>query len=337
MSTCNTAKTRGGDPSERVGKAPGVVYSCGMLACPRCRSALALEAESETECPGCGERYHKDRYGYWVLTVDPKFKQLETTTADYACCQETAGVRVYGDFLKPIIERSGAKRILDVGCGQGAALASMLNDGLDAYGVDLPSLARYWDGTGNDRSRFIASSALELPFADDSFDLVFSFGVIEHIGTVSGHSTLAPGYEEQRQRYVSELLRVIRPGGQILLSCPNKRFPIDIQHGALDRDAKPTLMRRIRQFIYGKTGMNFHPVLGEYHLLSYGEVRKLAALTGRHTSFEPVPLKGYFGFGGFRQGYFRWIKDLVEFYVTWIPHSLRTSFLNPYLLVRLTK
>ena len=313
------------------------MYVSAMFVCPRCKSALTLPADAHVGCANCRERFEKDPQGYWLLTADPQLKQLETTTDDYATTQETSGLRVYESFLKPIIERSGAKKILDVGCGQGAAIAGMVRDGRDAYGVDLPTVTRYWAAAGNDRGRFFASSATDLPFADASFDLVFSFGVIEHIGTVNGHIALAPDYREKRLRYASELLRVVRPGGQLLVACPNKRFPIDIQHGALDGVVKPTLSRRIRDKVFRKTKLNFHRTFGENHLLSYGEVRKMFAATGKLASFEPLSLKGYFGFAAFNRGHMKWIKKAVDLYATGLPAPLRASFLNPYMLVRITR
>jgi SAM-dependent methyltransferase len=308
-----------------------------MFVCPRCKSSLDLGAEAHVQCASCGERYDKDRYGYWVLVADPQLKQLETTTDDYATTQETSGARVYDAFLKPLIELSGAKCILDVGCGQGSAIAAMGKEGRDAYGIDLPTVTRYWDASGNDRGHFFASSATDLPFADESFDFVYSFGVIEHIGTVNGHIAMADDYRQKRLRYASELMRVVRPGGQLLLACPNKRFPLDIQHGALDGVIEPTLSRRLREAVFRKTRVNVHPIFGEQHLLSYGEVREMFAATGKLKTFEPLSLQGYFGFAGFNRGVLKWVKKGVELYATNLPAALRSSFLNPYMLVRVTR
>jgi SAM-dependent methyltransferase len=63
----------------------------------------------------------------------------------------------------------------------------------------------------------IAQAAGErLPFAANTFDLVFSNEVIEHV--------------ENDALYAAEMVRVVKPGGRILLFCPNRWYPVE-QHG----------------------------------------------------------------------------------------------------------
>ena len=62
--------------------------------------------------------------------------------------------------------------------------------------------------------RYVQGNALELPFDDGAFDVVFSNAVIEHVG----------GRDEQR-RFVSEALRV---GRSVFLTTPNRRFPLEV-------------------------------------------------------------------------------------------------------------
>ena len=132
-------------------------------------------------------------------------------------------------------------------------------------------------------------------------------------------------------------MRVTKPGGRFSSPAPTSGFPLDIQHGAVDEHVKPTPMVRLRQAVFLRTRVNIHPVFGKHHLLAYPEVRKLFAATGKLKSFEAMSLKGYFGFAAFGRGYFRWIKRLVNLYATSLPSPLRASFLNPYMLVRITR
>jgi SAM-dependent methyltransferase len=63
-------------------------------------------------------------------------------------------------------------------------------------------------------ARYVQGDALDLPFEDGSFDIVFSNAVIEHVG----------GEEEQR-RFVAESLRV---GRRAFITTPNRWFPIEV-------------------------------------------------------------------------------------------------------------
>jgi SAM-dependent methyltransferase len=61
---------------------------------------------------------------------------------------------------------------------------------------------------------YVRGDALELPFEDRSFDVVFSNAVIEHVG----------GADEQR-RFVAEALRV---APRAFVTTPNRWFPIEV-------------------------------------------------------------------------------------------------------------
>jgi len=110
-------------------------------------------------------------------------------------------------------------RVLEVGGGR-SGLTSMLYPGAQVVSVDLePS---FGSAAGNRRPGqvFLAADATRLPFADDAFDAVTYFDVLEHI--VEDHLA------------VQEALRVIAPGGSVLVTSPNEhwRFPY---HRALRR------------------------------------------------------------------------------------------------------
>ena len=62
--------------------------------------------------------------------------------------------------------------------------------------------------------RYVQGDALELPFEDGAFDVVFSNAVIEHVG----------GREQQR-RFVEESLRVAR---RAFITTPNRWFPVEV-------------------------------------------------------------------------------------------------------------
>lgn len=133
----------------------------------------------------------------------------------------------------------------------------LIEEGYNAYGIDLPVLSKFWVQAGNDPQHFFCCEATHLPFADSFFDVVYSLDVIEHIGTETGHCTLSDNYWEVRQQYVDEILRVTKSGGRVIIAAPNKSFPINIQNGPRDNLSPKN---GIRSYICERTRMNIHPI-----------------------------------------------------------------------------
>jgi SAM-dependent methyltransferase len=295
------------------------------LVCVCCGSALS----ATLICNSCSHVYGRNQYGYVEMLKE--FFNHAVAGENYIGNQEHGGVRVFQEYLLPLLARDAAKTVLDVGCGMGQGIRQLGLSGSQAYGIDLPSYSPFWAQAGVDPARFMCADACNLPFSDDFFDVVYSLGVIEHIGTVLGHCTLRPDYWEKRKAYAQELLRVTKEGGRIIIACPNKTFPVDVQHGPTDALSPKAALR---SFICEKTGLNFHKTWGKHHLLSYAETRRLFH-AGK--SFKALPLKGYFGFGKFEQGWLKPFAALAKWYVNSLPEGLRDSPLNPYMLMEIRK
>ena len=104
------------------------------------------------------------------------------------------------------------RSVLDVGCGAGVDLARFAKGGAEVTGVDVsPSaidLARTNFAQQGLRGRFEVADGERLPFADDTFDLVFAHGVVQ--------------YTAQPQRLVDECQRVVKPGGEAIFQVYNR-------------------------------------------------------------------------------------------------------------------
>ena len=102
--------------------------------------------------------------------------------------------------------------ILEVGGGQGG-LTALLYPRSQITNIDLNPEYAQAACNQQERVRFMCGDATALPFDNHSFDTVTMFDVLEHI----------PAHEKA----VSEALRVLRPGGVLLISTPNEnwRFP----------------------------------------------------------------------------------------------------------------
>src|SRR4029079_10729009 len=94
--------------------------------------------------------------------------------------------------------RRSVARVLDARCGEGV-LVDEYADRLAIEGID--------PNYGSDRVR--TGSLTALPFADESFDPAVCLDVLEHLT-----------FEEQ-PRALAELFRVLKSGGDLLVSVPN--------------------------------------------------------------------------------------------------------------------
>jgi SAM-dependent methyltransferase len=300
--------------------------------CVTCRADLPFDNEADVVCENCRHAYKRNRFGYLELLSESP--HAACPGEDYVHDQKVAGDRVFIRYLKPLFEREPFETVLEVGCGVGTVVNLFAEAGTDAYGIDLPVLSSIWAGEGNDPRRFVCGDATNLPFSDNHFDVVYSMGVIEHIGTAIGHCTLACGYEAKRAQFARELVRVTKPGGRIVVSCPNKSFPIDILHGPRDEVGPPY---RLRSFLFDRTRLNIHKTWGEYHLLSYKEIRELFCKHAGASELECLPLRGYFGFGMFAKSLLRPFAFLAKGFVNNIPRPMLPTFFNPYVMVQIRK
>lgn len=95
--------------------------------------------------------------------------------------------------------------LLEVGCGTGLILERLVPHCRSAKGVDLsPGMLEPARARGLDVQ---VGSATELPFDDESFDVVCSFKVLAHVPEI--------------ERAFVEMLRVTRPGGYVLAELYN--------------------------------------------------------------------------------------------------------------------
>lgn len=304
------------------------------FVCTVCGNELVKRTDGY-KCLKCGKLIMLNKYGYLDFNSDG-ISDFDSTTDEYAQLQITTGTRVYERFLRPLFDKEPFEKVLDVGCGLGMGIQNLIQDGFDAYGLDMSNLAPYWEKYQLDNNRFICCDSSQIPFESNLFDIVYSLGVIEHIGTVNGHCTLKCNYRDIREKYVSEILRVTKKGGRIIVACPNKAFPIDIQHGALDGVGTASFSKKARNYLFRKTGIHLHPTWGENHLLSYREIRNLFNKNTNNT-IEALSLKNYFGFSQFEKGILKPFVSLVNHYVENIPEKLLETCLNPYVIVQIKK
>lgn len=94
------------------------------------------------------------------------------------------------------------ERVLEIGCGTGSDLLQFAKNGARATGIDFTEkhveLARHRVG---ELAVVHQADARHLPFENESFDYVYSHGVLHH--------------SDEPEQIVREMFRVLRPGGRV--------------------------------------------------------------------------------------------------------------------------
>ncbi|MEW6271473.1 MAG: class I SAM-dependent methyltransferase [Thermodesulfobacteriota bacterium] len=276
------------------------------LACPCCGGALAA-GEASWSCRGCARAFRAvlgipdlrvpigpaavEQDEDWAVACDLAGAYPRTSFEDLIerlwshrltrdavrrphAAMRTAQLR--GAPLRYARDLSGAgwlgallagrpcERVLDLGCGPGGFLLPAARRFPGAVGVDL-SLAwlvicrkRLEDARVT--ARLLCACAERLPFTPDAFDLVVSPDVIEHVA--------------DRDATVREAHRVLRPGGLLVCTTPN-RFSLTAEphYQAWGVGLLPRAW--MNGYVRWRTGQDFHST---YPL----SARDLRLLFGRH-------------------------------------------------------
>lgn len=96
-------------------------------------------------------------------------------------------------------------KMLDVGCSLGTTIEAGNGLGWDACGVDVSTDAI--DDCRHRGLRCATSGGVELPYPDETFDVLTAWHVIEHVGDVA--------------RTLTEWRRVVKPGGLLVMEMPD--------------------------------------------------------------------------------------------------------------------
>ena len=193
----------------------GVQYRC-----PECGAVLPKEPAT---CPACGAPCHTITIGgLRVLDFLSRQRIFECRCAEHQgsvqcqivpsqLCDSPPGPKPYhhkAKVLKPYLHYRN-KVIVDVGCREGP-IGHLLSASNYLIGVDFCP-RQVFEGPPNildkEYHEVLLADANQLPIADEQVDLILVTDLLEH--------TIIP------ERVLRECLRVLRPGGQMVVTVPN--------------------------------------------------------------------------------------------------------------------
>ncbi|WP_428743709.1 methyltransferase domain-containing protein, partial [Sulfurimonas sp.] len=113
-----------------------------------------------------------------------------------------------------IAEMAKEKYVLDAACGSGYGSGILADVATQVYGIDIDAEAiEYAQNTyAHKNLEFQTASVTEIPFEDDTFDIVISFETIEHLA------------EPSQQLFMDEIERVLKQDGILIMSTPDKEL-----------------------------------------------------------------------------------------------------------------
>jgi SAM-dependent methyltransferase len=145
------------------------------------------------------------------LTADSALRVSARTLARYE--RPPADTAYPLEYSYHLLGDVRGRRVIDFGCGSGSNSVLLANRGARVWGVDISEdllrlAKRRTEVTGRaDGVCFVAASAHQLPFPDDSIDVVFGIAILHHLDLVL---------------VSNEVRRVLRPGGRAIFQEPTR-------------------------------------------------------------------------------------------------------------------
>jgi SAM-dependent methyltransferase len=295
-----------------------------ILVCPACHGKLVFSAEL-IQCRNCAKCFGYEN-GFPDLIVGNRFD--DEPNDELTAYEEECNLHTAQHYFLPLFQnlfRSAKRkpRILSLGCGTGADVDVMTAAGFSITGIDCGARTTAWPHRAAKNCLLLANGK-SLPFETGSFDAVYCGCVFPHVGTIGDSHQVNSTYAEERGQLALEMGRVLKPGGHVVVSSPNRRFPVDIFHGRSKEHPLPRLNMPSDPF-----------------LLSYSDYQQLFR-PADCAKFNLLPVDGYWGFIRRKKTFKGRISMMpVDSIFKLVSHKagagLRNSVINPWLVVMGTK
>jgi SAM-dependent methyltransferase len=151
---------------------------------------------------------------YWnTKPCDSEFSAARALTPEFFLEVQTERYRLQSHIPALIAQYDWAgKRVLEIGTGVGTDARQLIQRGALYTGINTDAGSTLAAATGLQTfglpGRVLQADATRMDFRDASFDLVYAFGVLHHIPDV--------------QAAMREIMRVLRPGGEVLTMLYNR-------------------------------------------------------------------------------------------------------------------
>jgi SAM-dependent methyltransferase len=193
--------------------------------------------------------------------IDP-FVQQEIVKTNGILYRGTEGQLTRYPIPKFPLENGGGAKLLDIGCNWGRWCIAASHNGFQAVGLD-PSLAAVQAAYRVSRQlgaapEFLTGDARSLPFPDASFDVVYSYSVLQHFSKEDARASLA------------EAGRVVRKGGRVLIQMANLLGVRQLYNQARDTIRREQNVFRVRRWLPGELVHAFSELIGPAELTADG-------------------------------------------------------------------
>jgi SAM-dependent methyltransferase len=143
-------------------------------------------------------------------------------------------------LLRKHVADPASASILDVGCGIGLVECHLQGVVGQLHGIDVSAESVRAATAACPKGQFSVYDGNHIPFADESFDLVFAICVVHHVPPQSWND------------FTGEMARVLRPGGLAVIIEHNPYNPVTrhmVKHCPFDHDAVLINLRRCEELL----------------------------------------------------------------------------------------
>jgi SAM-dependent methyltransferase len=194
--------------------------------------------------------------------VDPFVQQEIVKTNGILYRGVLGGLRRYPIPTFPLPDTADGLRLLDVGCNWGRWSIAASRRGYKVIGID-PGIAgvqaayRVSQALGQTPA-FVVGDGRSLPFPDATFDVVFSYSVLQHFS------------KDDAKASIREAARVTKPGGRVLIQLANLFGVRQLYNQARDTLRREQNPFRVRRWTPGEMLSTFRELVGPSRLTADG-------------------------------------------------------------------